>query len=220
MLEKFTWYKQSAYCYRGDGITMYIDPWGTGPNDPPADVIFITHAHFDHYQPDEIKQLRKDKTQIVAPKDVARELGGNVKPVRPGEAFEAGGIKAQAVPAYNVKEHRLQAHPKANDWVGYILQLGGTSYYFSGDTDHAPELNQVRADVALVCVGGDPYVMDWKEAAGLVKAIKPQVAVPNHYGYAVGTPGDADRFQKESSPVKVEILKPRHAFEKTEAARS
>jgi L-ascorbate metabolism protein UlaG (beta-lactamase superfamily) len=220
MLEHFTWYKQSAYCYRDGGLTVYIDPWGTRPNDPPADIIFITHAHFDHFQPDEIARLKKDKTQIVAPKDVARELGGDVKAVRPGDFFEVHGIKGQAVPAYNVKEHRQQAHPKANEWVGYVLQLGGQRHYFSGDTDHAPELNQVKADIAFLCIGGDPYVMDWKEAAGLAKAIKPQLAVPNHYGYVVATPADAERFKKESTPVSVETLKPVHAFEKAEATRS
>jgi L-ascorbate metabolism protein UlaG (beta-lactamase superfamily) len=216
MLEAFTWYKQSAYRWKGGGLTVYIDPWGVSPQDGPADVIFITHAHFDHYQPDDIAIVRTGKTRIVAPHDVAKELGGEIKAVRPGDSFEVAGIKGQAVPAYNTAEERLENHPKANNWVGYVLQLGESRYYHAGDTDHAPELDQVKTDVAFVPIGGT-YTMEAPEAAGLIKAIKPQLAVPMHYGFVVGTPADADLFRRECAPIKVQTLKPVHAFEKTEA---
>lgn len=216
MLEQFTWYKQSAYKWKGDGITVYIDPWGVKREDP-ADVIFITHAHADHFEPADIEKIRKNTTQFVAPRDVAEKLKGNVKTVKPGDSLEVMGIKVETVPAYNIQPQRLQAHPKANNWVGYILRLGANRYYFSGDTDHVPELEQVKTDVALVCIGGDPYVMNASEAAGLVKKIRPQLAVPNHYGYVVGVPSDGEKFAKEAAPVKVQILKPVNAFEKSEA---
>lgn len=216
MLEGFTWYRQSAYRWKGAGLTIYIDPWGVTPQDGPADVIFITHAHFDHYQPDEIAKVKTSKTRMVAPRDIAKELSGEVTAVKPGDSFEVAGIKGQAVPAYNTHEARLQNHPKANHWVGYVLQLGGIRYYHAGDTDHAPELDSVKTDVAFVPIGGT-YTMEPPEAAGLVKAIKPQLAVPMHYGFVVGVPQDADRFARESSPVKVQTMKPVHAFEKTQA---
>ena len=212
MLDRFTWFKQSAYLWRGDGLTVYIDPWGVTTEDA-ADVIFITHAHEDHLQPDEIARIRKDGTVVVAPHDVARELRGNVKPVRPGDALEVSGVKIQAVPAYNVAEERLDMHPKANQWVGYILTLGSNTYYHAGDTDHAPELSDVRADVAFLPIGGT-YTMEAPEAAGLARAISPQIAVPMHYGFVVGTPADADVFAREAQPVKVEILKPENPFER------
>jgi L-ascorbate metabolism protein UlaG (beta-lactamase superfamily) len=217
MLEKFTWYKQSAYKWKGDGITLYIDPWGvTKGQDEPADVIFITHAHFDHFQPEEIDKVRKSTTQIVAPHDIARELGGNVKAVKPGESLEVAGIKVETVVAYNTHQDRLQNHPKSNGWVGYILKLGDHRYYHAGDTDPTPELEQVKTDVAFVPIGGT-YTMGPSEAAGLIKKIRPQLAVPMHYGFVVGSPADADIFAKESAPVKVQTLKPVHAFEKSEA---
>jgi L-ascorbate metabolism protein UlaG (beta-lactamase superfamily) len=121
------------------------------------------------------------------------------------------------VPAYNTAPQRLQAHHKSNNWVGYILTLDGRRYYFSGDTDPNPDIEQLKTDVALVCIGGDPYVMGVTEAAGLVKKIRPQVAVPNHYGYVVGMASDGEKFAREAAPVKVEILEPINAFEKTEA---
>jgi len=218
MLEKFTWYKQSAYKWKGEGITVYIDPWGLRPQEQPADVIFITHAHADHFEPEDIEKIRKSSTQFVAPRDVADKLKGNVKAIKPGESSDVAGIKFQTVPAYSTVEHRLQTHPKSNNWVGYILNLDGHRYWFSGDGDPNPDIEQVKTDVALICIGGDPYVMTPSEAAGVVKKIKPQLAVPNHYGYVVGVDSDGEKFAREAAPIKVEILKPVNAFERTGAA--
>jgi len=217
MLEKFTWYKQSAYKWKGGGVTMYIDPWGLGENEEPADVILITHAHSDHFEPQDIAKIQQSKTQFVAPKDVAEKLKGNVKAIKPGDSGDVGGIKFQAVPAYSTVEHRLQTHPKSNNWVGYVLTLDGNRYWFSGDTDPNPDIEQVKTDVALVCIGGDPYVMSATEAAGVVKKIRPQLAVPNHYGFVVGVESDGEKFAKEAAPVKVQLMKPVNAFERTEA---
>jgi L-ascorbate metabolism protein UlaG (beta-lactamase superfamily) len=211
MLERFTWFKQSSYLWKGDGLVVYIDPWGV-TTDEPADVIFITHAHYDHFSQEDIERVRDDGTKIVAPADVARELSGDVTPVGPGDTVEAAGVKAQVVPAYNLAEERLEMHPKANRWVGYIFTLGSNTYYHAGDTDHAPELSDVRADVAFLPIGGT-YTMDASEAAGLAKAIGPRVAVPMHYGFAVGTQADAERFVAEADPVRVERLTPENPFE-------
>jgi L-ascorbate metabolism protein UlaG (beta-lactamase superfamily) len=214
MLQRFTWYWQSAFRWAGDQLTVYIDPRKTGDAAPPADLILITHAHADHFQPDEISRLVKDGTKLVAPHDVAAELSGEVTPVAPGESHVVGGVHFSTVPAYNVVEHRLEAHPKANAWVGYVIELDGANYYHAGDTDHAPELDDVKADVTFLPIGGDPFTMDPDEAAGLAKVIAPQVAVPMHYGFAVGEPSDADRFRKAAAPVRVEILTPENPFER------
>jgi len=212
MLERFTWFRQSAFLYRGDGLTVYIDPWGVTTDDK-ADVLFITHAHSDHFSQDDIEKVRKRETKIFAPADVARELSGNVTPVKPGDAIDAGVLRAQAVPAYNTADERLEMHPKKNNWVGYILTLGANTYYHAGDTDHAPELSEVRADVAFLPIGGT-YTMEAPEAAEMAKAIRPRLAVPMHYGFVVGSPSDADRFAKEADPIKVQILEPTNPFER------
>ena len=211
MLDRFTWFKQAAYRWDGDGVAVYIDPWGVPEGAPEADAIFITHAHDDHFRPEEIQRLQKSDTQIVAPRDVAAELSGNVQAVAPGDSVEAAGVKAQAVPAYNIVEERLDMHPKANGWVGYVLQLGDASYYHAGDTDHLPELESLDAQAAFVPIGGT-YTMDVSQAAGLVRAMSPQLAVPMHYGYVVGTVEDAERFRTEAEPVPVQILTPEEPF--------
>lgn len=211
MLDRFTWFRQSAYRWDGDGLTVYIDPWEA--EGPPADVIFITHAHFDHYQPEEIANLSGPGTKLVAPADIAAELSGDVTAVAPGDALEVAGIRVQAVPAYNIAEDRLEMHPKANNWVGYVLELPGGTYYHAGDTDHLPELESLRTDVAFIPIGGT-YTMDVGEAAGLVKAMRPGLAVPMHYGFVegVGDPADGDRFREAAAPVAVELLTPVRAF--------
>jgi L-ascorbate metabolism protein UlaG (beta-lactamase superfamily) len=218
MLEKFTWFKQSAYKWKGEGITIYIDPWGLRDKEEPADVVFITHAHADHFDPADIAKVRKSTTQFVAPRDVAEKLEGKVKAIKPGESFDVAGIKVETVPAYSTAEHRLQTHPKSNNWVGYILSLDGHRYWFSGDGDPNPDIEKIKTDVALICVGGDPYVMNPTEAAGVVKKIRPQLAVPNHYGFVVGVASDGEKFAKEAAPVRVELMKPVNAFERTGAA--
>lgn len=212
MLERFTWFRQSAMRYAGDGLTVYIDPWGTAEDELPADLILITHAHFDHLQPDEIARLRTAGTKVLAPADVAKELPGDVTPVAPGESYDAAGLRIQTVPAYNVVEERLEMHPKANGWVGYVLELGGSTYYHAGDTDALPELESLATDVAMVPIGGT-YTMDAEEAGGLVRAMWPRLAVPMHFGFVVGSPGDADRFRAAAAPVAVETLTPTNPFE-------
>jgi L-ascorbate metabolism protein UlaG (beta-lactamase superfamily) len=214
MLEHFTWYKQSGYRWRGDGLTVYIDPWELTGDPEPADVIFITHAHYDHYSPDDLGQIRKDTTPIVAPRDVAAELSGDVTAVGAGDTVEAAGVKAQVVPAYNIVPEREEAHPKANGWVGYILELGGATCYHAGDTDHLPELEDVRANLAFLPIGGT-YTMEPAEAGGLAKKIGPEIAVPMHYGFVVGSPSLAEEFRREAEPVTVEILQPERSFEQT-----
>lgn len=209
MLERFTWFKQSGYLWKDEGLAVYIDPWEVPDGSPPADLLFITHAHFDHFSPDDIERVRGDATRIFAPADVAAEIAGDVTPVAPGDSVEAMGVRGQAVPAYNFVEERLDFHPKANRWLGYILTMAGTDYYHAGDTDHFHELESVRADVAFVPIGGT-YTMDVDEAAVFVKAMNPGLAVPMHYGHVegVGVRGDAERFRDAAAPVPVEILTP------------
>lgn len=214
MLDRFTWFWQSAYRWAGDGLTVYIDPVEIPGQPDPADVIFITHAHFDHFQEDDIEKLRKDGAVILAPRDVAAGLSGEVRPVAPGDSDEIGGVRFQAVPAYNIVEGRTENHPQANNWVGYVLELGGSAYYHAGDTDHLPELEGVRADVTFLPIGGAGFTMDGTEAAGLARAISPQIAVPMHYGFVEGChgPDEAETFRREADPVKVEVLTPEVPF--------
>ncbi len=209
LLDAFTWYKQSAFRWHGERLVVYIDPFGLSGELPPADLVLITHAHFDHFSRDDLERVRGPRTRIVAPADVARELSGDVTRVRPGDRVEVAGVRLEAVPAYNRVEGRLDFHPKANNWVGYVIELAGRTYYHAGDTDHLPELETVKTDVALLPIGGT-YTMDVAEAAALAKKISPKVAVPMHFGFVegVGKAGDGERFAREASPVRVRVLTP------------
>ena len=214
MLERFTWFKQSAYLYRGDGLTLYIDPWGVTTPDP-ADVVVITHAHFDHFDLNDIEKVRKPDTKFFAPRDVANELSGDVTPVAAGDLFEIGALRGQAVPAYNIVEGRLDSHPKANGWVGYVITVGDGTFYHAGDTDPLPELSDIRARLIFLPVSDTPFTMSPAEAGTLARDIEPEVAVPMHYGYVdeAGTPSNAERFAEEAAPIRVEILKPQNPFD-------
>jgi L-ascorbate metabolism protein UlaG (beta-lactamase superfamily) len=211
MLQGFTWFKQSALRWAADGPAVYIDPWGVRPDDIPADLILITHAHSDHFQPEDIAKVTKEGTKLVAPHDVAAELSGDVTPVAPGESHEVAGVRFTTVPAYNVVPERLDRHPKAKGWVGYVLELGPHRYYHAGDTDHVSELYSIETDVAFLPIGGT-YTMDVEEAAGLARAMGPGLAVPMHFGFVVGKPEDAERFRAAAAPVPVEVLTPVRPF--------
>jgi L-ascorbate metabolism protein UlaG (beta-lactamase superfamily) len=215
MLERFSWYRQSAFGWSGAGGTLYIDPWDV-PGDPaPADAIFITHMHDDHFSDDDVNKLRREGTAIVAPRDVAAEISGDVQAVSPSDSGEAAGVRFQAVPAYNIVEGRTDNHPKANGWVGYLLELDGRTYYHAGDTDHLPELESLDPQVAFLPIGGAGFTMDAREAAALAKAMRPDLAVPMHYGgYVQGTApsSESEVFRREADPVRVEIMTPEAPF--------
>jgi len=212
MLDAFTWYKQSALRWAGP-LTVHIDPWGVPEGEPKADPVLITHAHFDHFSQEDLDRVMTPKTIVVAPHDIAAQLAsGDVRGVKPGETIEAAGLDVQTVAAYNSKPERQDFHPRDNNWVGYVVDLGGTRSYFAGDTDHIAEMSDIRTDVAFVPIGGT-YTMDPQEAAGAVKEIAPKVAVPYHFGFVVGSPSFGDEFVKAIAPIKGQILKPVNPFE-------
>lgn len=176
--------------------TIYVDPFNIANNYNDADIIFITHSHYDHYSEKDIEKVRKENTFFVVPEDVKIELlhkgisNNKIESVKPNQTGEILGIKFEAIPAYNVNK---KFHPKENNWVGYIIEIDGTRYYIAGDTDINEDNLKVKCDVCFVPVGGT-YTMDYKEAAQFVNQIKPKIAVPIHYGSIVGTMQDAEQF--------------------------
>lgn len=213
LLSAVTWYAQAAFRWK-DGKVVYVDPgsWLTGDL-APADLVLVTHPHADHFDRAALAKIVGANTVVVGPDAVTKDLSGNVRTVKPGDAMDAAGVKVQAVPAYNIDPARLSFHPKANNWVGYLFELGGRTYYHAGDTDALPELRSLKADVVLLPIGGG-FTMPVEEAADLAKAQRPKVAVPMHYGYVtgpsgkVGVAGDGERFRSAAAPVAVEVLTP------------
>lgn len=175
---------------------IYIDPFKIKEKLNDADIIFVTHSHYDHFSPDDIEKVKNENTIIVVTDDLyssAQEVGfnaNNIITVKPYEEFEAIGIQVSTIPAYNTNK---KFHPKDNKWVGYILTLDGVKYYIAGDTDINEDNRKAECDVAFVPVGGT-YTMTATEAAELINEIKPKIAVPIHYGSIVGTRQDAEDF--------------------------
>ena len=174
---------------------IYIDPFKIDNEYHDADIVFITHSHFDHYSEEDIDKIIKENTKIIITEDLEQKVLEKVKKenvicVQPEKNYFVDGINFETIPAYNISK---QFHPKSNNWVGYVIELNGVKYYFAGDTDITEESKKVKCDVAFVPVGGT-YTMTAKEAAELVNIIKPKIAVPIHYGSVVGTNKDAEDF--------------------------
>ncbi len=188
---------------------IYIDPFRIDKNYNDADIIFITHDHYDHYSEEDIDKIKKQDAVIVAPEELLTKLlrkgfrQDYIVTVEPNHKYMVESIEFTTVPAYNTNK---QFHPKENGWIGYIIEIKGTKYYIAGDTDVTEENKQIKCDVAFVPVGGT-YTMDFKEAAYLVNEIEPKVAVPIHYGSVVGTNQDAIDFSKLLNPkIECKIL--------------
>ena len=187
---------------------IYIDPFQMKEEPKDADFVLITHDHYDHFSPEDIGKVSKADTILVVPEKMAtkaREVSGmvgKIETVKPSVYREIGGLEFETVPAYNPLK---PFHPKSAEWVGYILRIDGKRIYIAGDTDATKEAKAVKCDIALVPIGGT-YTMDAKKAAELINTIRPDVAIPVHYGHIVGKPSDGGVFAENvMAPIKVEF---------------
>ena len=188
------------------GTVIYLDPFNLTSAEAAhdADAVLVTHAHFDHYSPEDIARVANEGTVLVAPASMADEadaFDGRACLMIAGDRLEipGTGVGVEAVPAYNVAPERLGMHPRENGWLGYVLEIDGARVYVSGDTDQNPDNESVDCDVALVPIGGT-YTCDPVQAAAFVNALRPAVAIPTHYGTVVGTQGDFDAFAAAVDP--------------------
>lgn len=200
ILKKVRWLGHASFRIEGEK-TVYIDPWKLKENQPAADLVLVTHSHYDHCSPGDIEKIQRPGTAIVTVSDCASQLSGDVRTVSPGGKVTVQGIEVEAVPAYNMDK---QFHPKANGWVGFIVTVDGTRIYHTGDTDLIPEMEKVKADLVLLPIGGT-YTMNASEAAQAVEQIKPKTVIPMHYGDIVGSAADVERF-KPLCNVPIEVL--------------
>jgi L-ascorbate metabolism protein UlaG (beta-lactamase superfamily) len=189
LIERLTWLGHDSYRVDGD-LVIYFDPYEINEG-AAADIILISHEHFDHCSPGDVAKIQNDETVIVSDKASATKLKGEVKTMEPGDRLSVKGVEVEAVPAYNLNK---QFHPKSAGMLGFVVNIGGVRLYHAGDTDFIPEMNEIETDIALLPVSGT-YVMTAAEAVEAALAIKPKVAIPMHYGAIVGDKSDAEHFR-------------------------
>ncbi len=170
---------------------IFIDP--VKIKDSKADLILITHSHFNHFSMDDIEKIRKDHTILAIPKDLADNIDGGIIVAKPGIEFTVYEVSVETTPAYNLSGKPY--HPKSREWVGYILNLSGLRIYHSGDTDDIPEMKRLKVDVAFLPVSGRS-VMNAKKAASIANKFKPGFAVPIHWDNSASSIQDAAIFKK------------------------
>jgi L-ascorbate metabolism protein UlaG (beta-lactamase superfamily) len=211
LLDSIDWLGHAGFRIRVGRAFVYIDPYRVPEGSPPADLILVTHGHYDHFSPQDVERLSTDRTWLVGPAAVAERVSGQVHSIAPGELLEdelVRGVHVAAVAAYNTSKRGPDGrvfHPREAGWVGYELNLRGERLYHSGDTDVIPEMDSVTGvDVALLPVSG-VYVMTSQEAAEAARRIQPRVAIPMHWGSHIGTVEDARDFA-EKATVEVRVL--------------
>ncbi len=200
------WFHHASFRLSDGKTVVYIDPWKIAGQPRDADVIFISHSHFDHCSLPDLGKVVKPDTIVLAPTDTAGKLP-NATAITPGQELAIRNITVQTVPAYNIGK---AFHPKANNWCGAVFTFGKpgatTRIYYSGDTDHTPEMSELKdIDLALLPVGGT-YTLDGPAAAKACEAIGCKTVIPYHWGDIVGSHSDALQLA-HSAPCKVHILK-------------
>ena len=200
MTDSLHWLGHDAFRVDGPPV-IYVDPFQLSGKPPAADIILITHAHFDHMSVDDVAKIRKPSTVIVGPKEVAEKLPGT-RLIAAGGSLTLDGVSVRAIPAYNPAK---RFHPRNAGYVGYVFTVGGVTYYHAGDTDEIPEMAALKPDVAMLPVSGT-YVMTATEAAAAARAIKPKVVVPMHYGSIIGSDADAKQLAELLQGSQIQVV--------------
>ncbi len=206
LAESIQWFGQASVKIQNCGKTIYIDPFRLKQPDK-ADLILLTHSHFDHFSPDDLKLIVTTDTWIFCPTDFSKQLetfgAAKVVPVNPGFETEWKGIQIKATPMYNVL--KTDKHPVEKGWVGYLLNLCNVWLYHTGDTELIPEMKNIKCDIIMLPLGQTYTMNSVEDAVQAVIDTKASVAIPIHYGIYEGSNDDALKF-RELLKDKAEVI--------------
>jgi L-ascorbate metabolism protein UlaG (beta-lactamase superfamily) len=197
------WLGHASFKICQKDAVIYIDPWKLKDEPHDATLVLVSHSHSDHYSAGDIAKVRGPDTKLIASADVIAKEGSG-EALTPGLTIQSGGVRIIGVAAYNPNK---RFHPRQNNWLGFVIEVGGKRIYYAGDTDLTDEMKALKnIDVALLPAGGT-YTLNADEAAEAANLIKPKMAIPHHWGDIVGRQDDAEKFAK-SAGCEVKVMKP------------
>jgi L-ascorbate metabolism protein UlaG (beta-lactamase superfamily) len=188
-LDGITGFRGSSVRIQRAGLKIHVDPIHVS-DDSEADIVLLTHPHYDNFSEDDIARVRTPETLIVAPATMKKQLGDADHFMRPGDMLQLDGFDVLAVPAHNVEK---KFHTPADGWLGYVFSVGDTTFYHAGDTDFLPSMFGIRCDVAFLPCGGH-YTIGIEEAARAGEACGAETIIPIHWGEDLGR-GDVERLR-------------------------
>jgi L-ascorbate metabolism protein UlaG (beta-lactamase superfamily) len=195
------WFGHASFRIEYEGIVVYIDPWKIPVADHDADVVLVSHSHYDHCSRPDVDKVSKDDTLVVAPADTIAKLKLS-NAVTPQERLTVKEIVIEPVAMYNIDK---VFHPRGHNWFGAVITIGGRRIYYAGDTDLVPEMSDLKdVDLCLFPVGGT-YTLNAAEAARACQAVGCAAAIPYHWGDIIGSEDDAREFER-LAPCKVHVL--------------
>ena len=208
---KIRWHGHDTFSLE-KGLTICIDPYKLS-RPIPADIVLISHNHFDHLSLEDLKKTSSSNTVIIAARECVSQISkvtyGELIGILPGQEKVVNNVKIKAVHAYNIDKINPDTskpfHPKEDNKIGFIVNIENISIYHTGDSDLIPEMTDLQPDILLVPVSGT-YVMTAKEAVKATEKIKPKIAIPMHYGTIVGSEVDAKEFKAMVKSCEVQIL--------------
>ncbi len=174
----------ASFLIQHKNYKIFIDPFQL-KNEIPADLILVTHEHYDHCDKESIEKITKPETIIVAPKSISCKIDwSNIIFPKLNENLTINEVSITPVPAYNINKFRSPDqpyHPSNENYLGYLIKYNETTIYHAGDTDFIPEMASFPPiDIALLPIGGK-YTMDAQEAIKAIEIIKPKITIPIHY---------------------------------------
>jgi L-ascorbate metabolism protein UlaG (beta-lactamase superfamily) len=204
---KITFVGHGTLMFTFGGKTIHVDPVGREADYtmmPKADLIIITHEHGDHLDPLAIEIIRQENTELVLTKACAEKIDGGIV-MQNGDVKTVGGLKIEAIPAYNIVHKRSNGEPYHPKGVGngYVITFGDKKVYVAGDTENTPEMKALKnIDIAFLPMNV-PYTMTPEMVADAAKAFEPKILYPYHYSQT--NPQKLVELLKDSKSTEVRI---------------